>query len=398
MAGSRRVLVPLYGAGFVTAFGAHAVAANLAGYALGSKANLAELGILLALYDGAEILLKPFFGALADRVGAKGVLLGGLIGFAFASAAFVAAGGADTVGLARFGQGAAAAAFSPAAGAMVAVLGGRKGRGRAFGGYGGAKGLGYLLGPVGGGLLVAAGGYRLLFAILAALAAAVGIAAAVFVPAAAPAPRQRSTLVQLARRIWRPEFLQPVLVLSAGTAALSAGVGFLPVVGAQDGLGPAATGALVSVLALTSAVLQPWAGRLLDRGKIDAAKGGSLALVPIALGFLVAAMGGPVVALAVAALLIGAGVGWSTPLGFAGLAASAPEGRMGETMGAGEVGREAGDAGGPLIVGAFGGLGITAGLVALATAIWAVAATSRQLTRQRSVAPSGIPDRPNTPN
>jgi MFS family permease len=277
---------------------------------------------------------------------------------------------------------------------MVAVLGGRKGRGRAFGGYGGAKGLGYLLGPVGGGLVVAAGGYRLLFAILAALAAAVGIAAAVLVPNAAPAPRQRSTLVQLARRIWRPEFLQPVLVLAAGTAALSAGVGFLPVVAAQDGLGPAATGALVSLLAATSALLQPWAGRRLDRGKIDAAKGGSLALVPIALGFLVAAMGGPVAALAVAAVLIGAGVGWSTPLGFAGLAASAPEGRMGETMGAGEVGREAGDAGGPLIVGAFGGLGITAGLVALATAIWAAAATSRQLTRQRSVAIQGPHDPP----
>jgi hypothetical protein len=57
---------------------------------------------------------------------------------------------------------------------------------------------------------------------------------------------------------------------------------------------------------------------------------------------------------------------------------------MGETMGAGEVGREAGDAGGPLVVGAFGGLGVSAGLVALATAIWAAAVTSRQLSRHRS--------------
>jgi MFS family permease len=204
-------------------------------------------------------------------------------------------------------------------------------------------------------------------------------------------------MVQLVRRIWRPEFLQPVLVLAAGTAALSAGVGFLPVVGAQDGLGPAATGALVSLLAATSALLQPWAGRLVDRGRIDAATGGSVALVPIVLGFLLAAIGGPVVALAAAAVLIGAGVGWSTPLGFAGLAASAPEGRMGETMGAGEVGREAGDAGGPLIVGAFGGLGVTAGLVALATAIWAAAVTSRELGRHHSGAAIRPPDRRDPP-
>ncbi len=126
------------------------------------------------------------FGALSDRIGAKVVLIGGLIGFAAASALLVAASNPGLLGVARLAQGPAAAAFSPAAGALVAAHGGRKSRCRAFGGYGGAKGLGYLAGPVGGGALVALGGYRLLFAILTALAvAAAGWAA---VAAAVPPP------------------------------------------------------------------------------------------------------------------------------------------------------------------------------------------------------------------
>ncbi len=36
--------------------------------------------------------------------------------------------------------------------------------------------------------------------------------------------------------------------------------------GATTGLGPMDTGAAVSVLALTAAVIQPWAGRALDAG------------------------------------------------------------------------------------------------------------------------------------
>ncbi|KIF03239.1 MFS transporter, partial [Streptomyces sp. RSD-27] len=52
----------------------------------------------------------------------------------------------------------------------------------------------------------------------------------------------------------------------------------------------------------------------------------------------------------IAAVLIGSGTGLITPLGFAALAASTPEERMGGTMGAAELGRELGDAGGPLLV------------------------------------------------
>jgi len=102
--GVRAGLRPLLAAGFVTAFGAHAIAATLGRYAAGRHASLVDLGVLLALYDGAEVLLKPVFGALADRVGARPVLLGGLLAFASASAAFVAAGEPDTLAVTRLAK------------------------------------------------------------------------------------------------------------------------------------------------------------------------------------------------------------------------------------------------------------------------------------------------------
>ena len=367
-AGLRRQVSPIYGAGFVTAFGAHAVAANLGVYAVRHHSSLWELGLLLGVYDGAEVVLKPVFGSLVDRRGATPVMVGGLIAFSVASAAFVLAGRPHWLGLARLAQGSAAAAFSPAAGAAVASLGGQKRTGRLFGGYGGAKGIGYLLGPIAGGALVVAGGYTLLFAVLAVVAAATAVLVAIAVPTVKAAGRQRSTIAALVGQIRSPAFWRPVLVLAAGTAALSTGVGFLPLLGARHHLGPLATGALVSLLAATAAVVQPWAGRRHDSGRlpVDAT---SVALGVAAGGFLVAIAFPGAAGIAAAAVLIGIGVAVATPVGFAQLAATAPPDRLGRTMGAGEVGSELGDAGGPVLVGALGPIGLGAGLAALAAAL-----------------------------
>ncbi|MEU2625271.1 hypothetical protein ABZ642_45515 [Streptomyces sp. NPDC007157] len=77
-----------------------------------------------------------------------------------------------------------------------------------------------------------------------------------------------------------------------------------------------------------------------------------------------------------AAVLTGAGTGLITPLGFAVLAASTPAERLGQTMGAAELGRELGDAGGPLLVAAVASLatltydyGALAALIGLGTVV-----------------------------
>ena len=391
----RRQMVPVYGAGFVTAFGAHAVAANLGRYTLGHHGSLWELGLLLGIYDGAEVVLKPVFGALADRAGAKPVMIGGLVLFAAASAAFVIGGDPHLLTAVRLAQGTGAAAFSPAAAAAVAALGGRKRTGRLFGGYGGAKGAGYLAGPIAGGALVAAGGYGALFATLAVIAAGTAAAVAVLVPHARPTPRT-SEAPGLGRRLTSAAFLQPVLLLAAAAAALSAGVGFLPVLAGQHRLGPIAAGALVSLLAAAAAVLQPVAGRRIDDGRLSPAVAAA-ALAVCAAGFLLALTGLP--GLIAGAILIGAGVATATPAGFARLAATTPPGQLGRTMGTAEAGREVGDAGGPLLVGAFGLISLTTGLGALAAALLACAALAAPRNRTSlppSAHPSAGPPHPHT--
>jgi len=380
--GGQGRLLPLYAAGFVTAFGAHSIAASLGGYTHAQHASLLALGVLLAVYDGAEVVLKPVFGSLADRIGARPVLLGGLLAFAAASAAFVLAGDPAWVGLARFGQGAAAAAFSPAAGVLVARLTPNTGQGRGFGRYGAWKGLGYTLGPVLGGVLIGVGGYPLLFTTLAVLGVVVAGWAVLVVPAAPPLPRTRQTVADLVRRLTSPGFVRPTLALAAATAALSVGVGFLPVAGAGRGLGPLATGAIVSLLAAAAAVIQPRAGRARDRGRIGDRTGLAAGLALTAIGCAAVVIPG-VAGLVVAALLIGCGVGVITPIGFAHLATTAPTERLGQTMGAAELGRELGDAGGPLLVGGLAAAAtLTPALLTFAALLTAVAAIVAVPARQ----------------
>ena len=343
---------PLYAAGFTTAFGAHAVAANLGAFSDDAVKSLLTLGFLLALYDGAEVLLKPVFGTIADRIGARPVLVAGLVGFAIASGVYVAADSTGWLWVARLGQGAAASAFSPSASALVARLNPAAKHGRAFGSYGFYKSIGYTLGPLLGGALVWLGGFRLLFAVMTVLALVVAGWALLAVPAVPPLPRTRQTLVDLARRITDPLFLRPTAALAGATAALSVGVGFLPVTGAAAGLGTIATGAAVSVLALTAALVQPRAGRALDTGRITTRVGLAAGLLLAAAGLACATLPG-ITGVLLAAVLIGTGTGLITPLGFAALSASTSPDRLGQTMGTAELGRELGDAGGPLLVAAI---------------------------------------------
>ncbi|NQX13523.1 MFS transporter [Microbacteriaceae bacterium VKM Ac-2855] len=359
-------LAPLYAAGFVTAFGSHSVAAGLGASGEDIGLTLLRIGILLAVYDVAEVILKPVFGALADRIGPKPVIVGGLLAFAVVS--FVGIGAADPLLLmvARFGQGAAAAAFSPAASAGVARLAGPGRSGRYFGRYGSWKSLGYTVGPLLGAALITIGGLPLLFTALGVLAAATAVWVLCALAPIDVLPRRRYTVLDLVRQASEREFVIPTLALATSSAALGAAVGFLPALAVLSGAPVVASVAIASVLAVTSAAVQPRIGALRDRHPGRDRAGIVAGLVTIALGILLAAAVPSVAALYVAAIVIGAGIGVVTPLAFAVLADSTPPERIGRTMGSAELGRELGDSAGPLLVGAVAtAVALPAGLAAL---------------------------------
>ncbi|SDT51300.1 Predicted arabinose efflux permease, MFS family [Pseudarthrobacter equi] len=367
---TRTATAPLYAAGFVTAFGAHSIAAGLGAQSGNIGLTLLNLGILLALYDVAEVFLKPVFGALSDRVGPKPVIVGGLLAFAALSLIGLWAADPLMLALARLGQGAAASAFSPASSAMVARLARGGKAGAYFGKYGSWKSLGYIIGPLLGAGLILAGGFALLFGALAVLAAATAVWVLAAVPHLEPLPRQPYTVMDLARQVGERRFWVPTLVLAASTGALGAAIGFLPALATRHGMDAFAGTAAVSVLALGSVLTQPWMGRLRDQGRVTDNRGTTAGLLLIAAGVALLAAAPAAVTIFVAAAAIGVGIGAATPLGFAHLADSTPPERMGRTMGSAELGRELGDAGGPLLVGGVATLtALPFGLGALALVV-----------------------------
>ncbi|NUP44062.1 MAG: MFS transporter, partial [Streptomyces sp.] len=116
------------------------------------------------------------------------------------------------------------------------------------------------------------------------------------------------------------------------------------------------------------------AGRALDAGRLTAGAGLTSGLLLAATGLACAMLPG-LTGVLPAAALIGTGTGLITPLGFATLASATPQERLGQTMGAAELGRELGDAGGPLLVAAvataatltygFGALAVVLGCLAV---------------------------------
>ena len=365
---------PLYAAGFVTAFGAHSIAAGLGAQSGNIGLTLVNMGIILGLSVICEFLLVRVVGGLSDRLGGKPVVGGGLAGFAVLSLIGLWAADPLMLAVARLGQGAAASAFSPASSAMVARLARGGKAGTYFGRYGSWKSLGYIIGPLLGAALIWAGGFALLFGTLSVLAAATALWVMLAVPHLEPLPRQRYTVLDLVRQVGERRFLVPTLVLAASTAALGAAVVFLPALATRHGLDAVAGTAAVSLLALGSVLAQPRIGRLRDRNGITDNQGTTAGLLLIAAGVGLLALAPGAVTIFLAAAAIGVGVGAATPLGFAYLADATPPERMGRTMGSAELGRELGDAGGPLLVGGVAtltalpfGLGALALLIAAAS-------------------------------
>lgn len=105
-------------------------------------------------------------------------------------------------------------------------------------------------------------------------------------------------------------------------------------------------------------------GKWNDTGRLRTRTASIAGAATIAIAFLLVAALPSIVTILAAALLTGAGVAVINPVLFAHLASTSPPERLGRTMGTAELGRETGDAIGPLVVGSIGMIALPLGFAA----------------------------------
>lgn len=344
------LLATLALSGFVTSFGAHVVATNLPTYAETVGAGTFTIGMLIAVYDFAELFAKPAAGLVADRRGMKPVLLLGLVVFIVGSLLFLIIN-PKLLLLVRFVQGLGAAALSTVSISLVARYF-ETGRGRAFGVYNAIKGSGYVIAPAAGGVLANRYGFATIFIVSASIGL-VALIASLFLPndRGGRLEDDEELSLRASLLIFRDPRLMPIYaVIVINMFLVGILFGFLPVY--LHGLGYSATqsGSVVSLATAAYLLIQPVAGALADRYAMR---------MTVLLGLLVAALSIMAITFASGWILIvmviaaGMGIGTVWTNSDALVSASASPSQLGASIGAAQSFKEFGDMVGPLLVGAL---------------------------------------------
>ena len=345
------ILLILALCGFVTSFGAHIVATNLPPYAEAIGAGAFVIGLLIAVYDFAELFAKPLAGFIADRSGMKLTLIVGLGIFVLGSLLFLVVS-PKLLLLVRFVQGVGAAALSTVSITLVAKYF-ETGRGKAFGIYNAIKGAGYVIAPALGGFLIHGYGFKMIFIV----SAGVGVLALLL---SLLLPRDQNkdgkledddddiTLRQFFLIFKEPRLLPTYAVIVVNMFMVGILFGFLPVYLHGIGYTPLQSGTAVSAATLSYLLVQPLAGYLADQISISATVIAGLALAACAIILTTFTAG---IALLAVIVVAGLGVGtvWTNCDALVG--ALAEKNKLGASMGAAQSFKEFGDMVGPLLVG-----------------------------------------------
>lgn len=334
------------------------------------------------------VAFAPAVGRFADMVGRKLLYTYGFVVFILGSTLCAAAPYLWALDLFRALQAVGAAMMQANSVAIIALAVPREKLGRAIGFQGAAQAAGLSLGPAVGGLLIGAGGWRLIFLVNVPVGL-LGTAAAWFL-----IPRSRH-LQKRVRFDWTglvlfvPALSAMLLALSYGNelgwasafvtvslaSAVVLGSGFVlrqrraraPMIdprlfarrafsfGIASGLlsylvifgvlfvtpfyletsrgfSPVATGELLAALPIALAVAAPFGGRISDaRGpRLPTVAGMLIAAAGLVL---LAAVNGSLIAVAASLLVIGAGLGFFTPANNAAIMAAAPREQVGSASG-----------------------------------------------------------------
>ncbi len=332
---SRRGRSPIpivVGTVFVDTIGFAMVLPLLPSYAARLGVAPASVGLLIASYSAMQFLLAPLWGRVSDRIGRRPVLLIGLIGSVASYLLFAVADSFSLLLLSRVLDGASGASINVAQ-AYLADETRRTQRARAMGIVGASVGMGFIVGPVLGGITAGIG-----TAVPGLVAAAITlvnlVAAILFLP---ESRRNRTATARPKPPVsWRV-LATPMVVMFLGTLAFSVMYVVFPLFGeAQLGASRSTVSYWFAFIGLVVAAVQ---GGLLGRlvravGEVGSARLGALLL---AAGFLliVPVTGGGDTGIAFFAVLacLGAGFGMIGPSMTGLVSRSAPADRQGRYLG-----------------------------------------------------------------
>jgi len=185
-------------------------------------AGVQELGLMTLSFALAQFFAAPIMGSMADRYGRRPLIILALTSFTLANIAFLLADSIAAFVAIRAVEGALGAGLFPAAMGVVADVVPDRERARWVGIVMGGYAAGFLLGPVGGGVLYDSWGFAAPFLISAVMAALGLLAAILFVPETRTAEIRRREKLERRRQSDRtPEqntFLdslpRPIYILS----------------------------------------------------------------------------------------------------------------------------------------------------------------------------------------
>jgi MFS transporter, DHA1 family, solute carrier family 18 (vesicular amine transporter), member 1/2 len=281
-------------------------------------ASEAELGIALGAYALPILFVSLPFGRLADRLGRRPLLLGGLLMTVVGSIVIAEAPSLPLLVLGRSIQGVGSAASWIAALALVSELAPPDRKGEAIGYALAANSVGAIAGPALGGILGDAAGFAFPFFLVAGIGAGIAVAGWLALPHEG---RREGTGETRARDLLALAVSRPVLPATMIVAIASGALGVVEVVAPLDaderlGLSASTIGIVFAATIALDAIAAPFGGREGDRRGRGVVSLAGLVLMIAAMGLLswLGGIGGLLVGLAVygvgSSIVFAAAVPW----------------------------------------------------------------------------------------
>jgi len=245
------------------------------------------IGVILAAYSGARVVLTPFIGRLSDRKGRRPFLITGIVLSIVSYLGYILVNSPWQLVLVRLVHGAAGGMIYPIALTYIGDLAPEGKEGTWMGYFTATVMSAFALGPFLGGILVENFGITVTFATVGSLGVLALVLASVWLPESHRHESARKAPIPL-RQMASSGMMQGLfgfrVAIEAGTGIY---VSFLVVMASfQLGLGPTATGLPLTVCALVLSIMMVPFGRIADRVN----KSGMIIISGLAVAALLAAV------------------------------------------------------------------------------------------------------------